>query len=74
MNKEKLTNTFFEQRGRIAQSIDLRKRFIESAYLNQAKGEREMIQSRIERMTFGCRKALLAARLQQLEKEINNTL
>ena len=68
----KLTFTFFEQRGRVAQSIDLRKRFLESAFLNQAKGEREMIQSRIERMTFGCRRAFLAARLQHLEKELNS--
>jgi len=67
----KLTNTFFEQRKHITASIDLRKRFIESAYLNQMKGEREMIQSRIERMTFGLRKTFLEKRLRQLNQELN---
>ena len=67
----KLTNTFFEQRKHITASIDLRKRFIESAYLNQMKGEKEMIQSRIERMTFGLRKTFLEKRLQQLNQELN---
>ncbi len=65
-----LTHTFFEQRRRVTQRVDLRKRFIEAAFLNQAKNERDMIQSRIERMTFGCRKAFLASRLQHLEKEL----
>ena len=67
----KLTNTFFEQRKHITASIDLRERFIESAYLNQMKGEREMIQSRIERMTFGLRKTFLEKRLRQLNQELN---
>ncbi len=67
----KLTNTFFEQRARITQSIALRKRFIESAYLNQMKSEKELIQSRIEAMTYGCRKAFLAARLKQLNEELS---
>ena len=67
----KLTNTFFEQRKHITASIELRKRFIESAYLNQMKGEREMIQSRIERMTFGLRKTFLEKRLRQLNQELN---
>ena len=66
----KLTNTFFEQRKHITASIELRKRFIESAYLNK-KGEREMIQSRIERMTFGLRKSFLEKRLRQLNQELN---
>ena len=67
----KLTNTFFEQRKHITESIDIRKRSIESAYLNQMKGEREMIQSRIERMTFGVRKSFLEKRLRQLNQELN---
>jgi len=67
----KLTNTCFEQRKHITASIDLRERFIESAYLNQMKGEREMIQSRIERMTFGLRKTFLEKRLRQLNQELN---
>ena len=67
----KLTNTFFEQRKHITASIDLRKRFLESAYLNQMKGEREMIQSRIERMTFGVRKTFLEKRLRKLNEELS---
>ena len=69
----KLTNTLFEQRKHITASIDLRKRFIESAYLNQMKGEREMIQARIEKMTYGLRKSFLEKRLRQLNQELNNT-
>ena len=68
----KLTNTFFEQRRNIAASIDGRKSFIESAYLNQMKGEREMIPSRIERMTCGLRKSFLEKSLHQLNQELNN--
>ena len=68
----KLTNTFFEQRKHITASIDIRQRFIESAYLNQMKGEREMIQYRIERMTYGLRKSFLEKRLRQLNQELNN--
>jgi hypothetical protein len=67
----KLTNTFFEQRARITQSIALRKRFIESAYLNQMKSEKELIQSRIDGMTYGCRKGFLAARLRHLNEELS---
>ncbi len=69
---KELPNTFYERRARMAQKVDLRRRYIESSFLNQARGEREMIQSRIERMTFGCRKAFLAARLQQIEKDLSN--
>ena len=67
----KLTNTFFEQRNHITASIDLRKRFIESAYLNQMKGEREMIQSHNERMNFGVRESFLEKRLRQLNQELS---
>ena len=67
-----LTNTFFEQRKHITASIALIKRFIGSAYLNKMKGEREMIQSRIERMTYGLRKFFLEKRLRQLNQELND--
>ena len=67
----KLTNTFFEQRKHITASIDLRKRFIERAYIHQMKGEREMVPSRIERMTFGVRKTFLEKRLRKLNEELS---
>jgi hypothetical protein len=68
----KLTNTFFEQRKHLTASIELRKKYIESAYLNQMKNEREMIQSRIEKMHFGVRKAFLEQRLQKLNEELTS--
>jgi hypothetical protein len=66
----KLTHTFFEQRKHLTASIELRKKYIESSYLNQMKGEREMIQSRIEKMHFGVRKAFLEQRLRKLNEEL----
>ena len=46
------------------------KKNIESAYLNQMKNERDMIQSRIEKMHFGVRKAFLEQRLQKLNDDL----
>jgi hypothetical protein len=66
----KLTQTFFEQRKHLTASIDLRRKYIESAYLNQMKNERDMIQSRIERMHFGVRRAFLEQRLQKLNDDL----
>jgi hypothetical protein len=66
----KLTFKLHDQRERLAPSIELRRRYIEAAYLNQIKGEKEMIQSRIDRLSPGVRKAFLASRLEKLNKAL----
>ncbi len=66
----KLTFKLHDQRERLAPSIELRRRYIEAAYLNQIKGEKEMIQSRIDRLSPGVRKVFLASRLEKLNKAL----
>ncbi len=66
----KLTFKLHDQRERLAPSIELRRRYIEAAYLNQIRGEKEMIQSRIDRLSPGVRKVFLASRLEKLNKAL----
>ena len=67
----KLTFKLHDQRERLAPSIELRRRYIETSYLNQIRGEKEMIQSRIDRLQPGVRKVFLASRLQKLNQALN---
>ena len=46
----KITFKLHEQRERLAPSVELRRKYIEAAYLNQIRGEQQMIQSRIDRL------------------------
>ena len=66
----KLTFKIQDQRERLAPNIELRRRYIEAAYLNQIRGEKEMIQSRIDRLSPGVRKVFLASRLQKLNQAL----
>ena len=66
----KLTFQLHDQRDRLAPSLELRRKYIESAYLNQIRGEKEMIQSRIDRLSPGVRKVFLASRLQKLNEAL----
>ena len=66
----KLTFKLHDQRERLAPSIELRRRYIEAAYLNKIRGEKEMIQSRIDRLSPGVRKVFLASRLEKLNKAL----
>ena len=65
-----MTFKLHDQRERLAPSIELRRRYIEAAYLNQIKGEKEMIQSRIDRLSPGVRKVFLASRLEKFNKAL----
>mgnify|MGYP002809790091 CR=1 FL=1 len=67
----KITFKLHEQRERLAPSVELRKKYIETAYLNQIRGEQQMIQSRIDRLSPGARKVFLASRLQKLNQALN---
>ena len=66
----KLTFKLHDQRERLAPSVELRRRYIEAAYLSQIKGEKEMIQSRIDRLSPGVRKVFLASRLEKLNQAL----
>ncbi len=67
----KLTFKLHDQREKLAPSLELRRKYIEAAYLNQIRGEKEMIQSRIDRLSPGVRKVFLASRLQKLNQQLN---
>ncbi len=67
----KLTFKLHEQRDKMTPSLELRRKYIETSYLNQIRGEKEMIQSRIDRLSPGVRKTFLASRLQKLNSALN---
>ncbi len=67
----KLTFKLHEQRDKMTPSLELRRKYIETSYLNQIRGEKEMIQSRIDRLSPGVRKTFLASRLQKLNQALN---
>jgi hypothetical protein len=67
----KLTFKLHEQRDKMTPSLELRRKYIETSYLNQIRGEKEMIQSRIDRLSPGVRKTFLASRLQKLNAALN---
>jgi hypothetical protein len=59
-----------EQRGRNAELIELRKRYIERAYCAQIRSDKQLLRSRIAQMHPSVQRAFLQARLQKLrEKE-----
>jgi hypothetical protein len=59
-----------EQRGRNAELIELRKRYIERAYCAQIKSDKQLLRSRIAQMHPSVQRAFLQARLEKLrEKE-----
>ena len=64
-----------EQRGRSAQLIQLRKRYIERAYCAQIKSDKQLLRSRIAQLLPSVQRAFLQARLEKLrekEREIRN--
>jgi hypothetical protein len=67
----KMTFKLHEQREKLAPSLELRRKYIEASYLSQIRGEKEMIQSRIDRLSPGVRKVFLASRLQKLNSQLN---
>ena len=67
----KLTFKLHDQRERLTPSLELRRRYIETSYLNQIRGEKEMIQSRIDRLSPRVRKVFLASRLQKINQALN---
>ena len=61
-----------ERRGRLAESVDLRKRYIEACYVEQIAADRHLLESRIARMQPSLQRKFLVSQLQKLgrvEKE-----
>jgi hypothetical protein len=59
-----------EARGRNAELIELRKRYIEKAYCAQIRSDKQLLRSRIAQMHPSMQRAFLQARLEKLrEKE-----
>jgi hypothetical protein len=61
-----IVHRLHQQRLKLAPSLEFRKNYIEAAYVDQIRREKEMILSRIDRLQPGVRKVFLAARLQKL--------
>jgi hypothetical protein len=64
-----------EQRGRNAELIQLRKRYIERAYCAQIRSDKALLRSRIAQMHPSVQRAFMQARLEKLrqkEREIRN--
>ena len=59
-----------EQRGRNAELIELRRRYLERAYCAQIRSDKQLLRSHIARMHPSVQRAFLQARLEKLrEKE-----
>ena len=61
-----------ERRGRMAENVDLRRRYIETCYLEQIAADRQLLESRIARMQPSLQRRFLMNQLQKLgrvEKE-----
>ena len=64
-----------EQRGRNAELIELRRRYLERAYCAQIRSDKQLLRSHIARMHPSVQRAFLQARLEKLrekEREIRN--
>ena len=57
-----------EQRGRVAELTEMRKRYIEKAYCAQIDSDKKLLQSRIHRLQPSLQRAFLKARLEKLDR------
>jgi len=57
-----------EQRGRVAELTEMRKRYIEKAYCAQIDSDKKLLQSRIHRLHPSVQRAFLKARLEKLDR------
>ena len=55
-----------EQRGRMAESVDRRKHYIEACYVAQIAADRHLLESRVARMQPSLQRKFLEGRLQKL--------
>jgi len=57
-----------EQRGRVHELTEMRKRYIEKAYCAQIDSDKKLLQSRIHRLQPSVQRAFLQARLEKLDR------
>ena len=55
-----------EQRGRVAESTELRMKYIQAAYAAQIDSDRKLLESRIQRLQPSLQRQFLQARLRKL--------
>jgi hypothetical protein len=55
-----------ERRGRVAESVELRKKYIEATYAAQIDSERKLLQSRIQRLQPSLQRQFLEGQLRKL--------
>ena len=58
-----------EQRGRNAELIEVRRRYLEKAYCAQIRSDKHILLSHIARMQPSVQRAFLQARLEKTERE-----
>ena len=61
-----LTNMIHKQREMMQPSIELRRRFLASAYATQVRTEKGIIEQHINRLQPGLRRVFMRRRLEQL--------
>ena len=62
----KYTTMIHKQREMMAPNIELRRRFLASAYANQVRSEKGIIEGHINRLPPGLRRVFMRRRLEQL--------
>ena len=58
-----------EQRSRMTESIELRKKYLEAAYAAQIDSDKKLLQSQIHRLHPSLQRAFLQARLEKLNRQ-----
>ena len=61
-----------EQRGRIHENVELRRKFVEQAHARQLHTEKKYISSHIDRLHEGPRKLFLRLRLEKIREHLKN--
>ena len=57
-----------EQRGRVSELAEMRKRYLERSYAAQIDSDKKLLQSRIHRLQPPLQRAFLKARLEKLSR------
>jgi len=59
-----------EQRGRISELTEMRKRYLESAYAAQIDSDRKLLQSHIQHLQPALQRRFLQIRLEKLNRQV----
>ena len=61
-----------EQRGRVSELMEMRKKYLEAAYAAQIDSDRKLLQSRIQRLQPSVQRVFLKARLEKLNQKVKD--